>query len=121
MKKRNVIKMRIKSGGSPYWNYIKKNHCGEPVEANPDSIPVSEPVPSDELQAVLDVLDEGGEQVLSPREKDAFQLVAREGRTYGEAATIMSTTYGKRISRAALQMYVKRASVKIRKLCASKL
>lgn len=111
---------------SPYWTWIKthpfKNPQGamasEPVLANPDMLPewpLKEQ--SEALDAILEVIDEGGEQVLSPREKKAFQLIVREGLSEREAAK----RFRPRISRRAVVTYVRRASVKLRKLCQPKI
>jgi len=78
-------------------------------------------VDSDELAAALAVLTEGGELILSLREKQAFQLVVREGVSYGAASKIMSKGSRRPFSKSAVQMSVKRAGAKLQKLCAARL
>jgi len=78
-------------------------------------------IDSDELAAAIAVLTEGGELILSLREKQAFQLVVREGISYSAAAKVMSKGGRRVISKSAVQIYVKRAGAKLQKLCAAKL
>jgi DNA-directed RNA polymerase specialized sigma24 family protein len=76
--------------------------------------PESLPLPP-ELEAILEIIDQGGEKVLSQREKKAFQLVVREGLSYRKAAAKMGCSFH------SVEQYVKRAAVKLRKLCQTKL
>lgn len=66
------------------------------------------------LQAILDVLDDGGEKVLTPKQRKAFQLVVREGRSERIAARLMG------ISRSSLTDLVKAGAKKLRILALTK-
>lgn len=59
-----------------YWDYIeKKQNSNEPALANPDLLPMpEEPEKSEELLAITEVLDQGGEKILTKRQRRAFQL-----------------------------------------------
>lgn len=116
-------KVRPCGESSPYWDYVRASgrnslpdEIHEPLAANLDQLPekISKFLPL-ELEAILEILDEGGEQILSPREKSAFQLVVREGISYREAARKMGCSFH------SVEQYVKRAALKLRKLCQTKL
>lgn len=81
---------------------------GDELQDIPEPIPAE---PSNELQAIFTVLERDGEKVLAIREQQAFQLVVREGRSERTAAELMGC------SRRAVQTYVRRAGMKLRKLC----
>jgi len=77
-----ILKCKPCGGSSPYWDWIGENEAY-------DSDSIAAPIPavsSPLLQAILDVLDEGGEKVLTIPQKKAFQLIVREGLTYRAAA-----------------------------------
>lgn len=109
---------------SSYWNWVKKNNkCSEDgiyqesALSNPDSIeaPSKFHCACDELDAILEVLEEGGEQVLSGKEKQAFQYVVREGYSLRDAAKLMNVSWH------SVYTYVKRGARKLRVLCQTKL
>lgn len=118
----DVKAYRGSSERSPYQDFLsRKNinlegfHPQAAALGDPDLLPENiEPV-SDELEAILAVLNEGGLQVLSKQEREAFQLVVVEGLSEREAAKKMSC------SRGTLQVYITRGSKKLRKLCRPKL
>lgn len=107
---------------SPYWDYVTNSRenfydgtIKEPIEANPE-IETETPIIKDPLlDAILEVLDEGGEQVLSKREKEVFQLLVREGLSQEKTAKKLG------ISRRACREHVKRIASKMRRLCSPKL
>lgn len=66
------------------------------------------------LQAILDVLDEGGEQVLTKKQQKAFQLLVREGLSYRATARQM------RVSVRAVQDLVAAGAKKLRILALTK-
>ena len=70
---------------SPYWNWVDDNATGDPDYVGVEDSKGADPL----LQSVLDTLDEGGEQVLTKKQRIAFQLVVREGMTYRAAARTM--------------------------------
>lgn len=108
---------------SPYWNWVYKfgrqtaeGDWEEFRAANMDTVAAPEaPSLSPELYAILEVIDEGGEQILSKREKTAFTMVVREGLSFRHAARKMGCSFH------SVEQYVKRAAVKLRKLCQTKL
>jgi DNA-directed RNA polymerase specialized sigma24 family protein len=70
---------------SPYWNWVTDHEAGDSDYIATPDVKAVDPL----LQSILDVLDEGGEQVLTPRQRKAFQLVVREGLSYRQAAKAM--------------------------------
>jgi DNA-directed RNA polymerase specialized sigma24 family protein len=85
------------------------------AKGDPDTLAVPEPENVDSLlQAILDVLDEGGEQVLTTKQRWAFQLIVREGLSYRETARKM------RISVTAVVNLVKAGAKKLRILALTK-
>lgn len=87
----------------------------EVAKGDPDILPVPEARPSDpQLEAILSVIDEGGEQVLTPKQRKAFQLIVREGRSYRETAKAMKVNIN------AVQDLVKAGAKKLRILCLTK-
>jgi DNA-directed RNA polymerase specialized sigma24 family protein len=100
-----------------YWNfYAKYGHSEEDVRANPDKLASKEEdEKSEELIAALEVIDRGGEKILTKRQKKAFQLVVREGKSYDEAAKRMKCAKNNVVEA------VSQAGVKIRKLCCTTL
>lgn len=109
-------------GRSAYWEWCQR-HCPtddegriiEPRGANPSQFPESEEQDqSDELKAVIEVLNEGGLDKLTLRQRRAFRLVAIQGLTYREAASRMG------ISAETVYEHVKAAGARLRKLCEDK-
>lgn len=87
----------------------------ETIEANPDQLAAAEPeIQLEELIAILSVLDDGGEKILTPKQRRAFQLVVREGLSTRDAAKKMRCSYQN------VQQFVESAAVKLRKLTLSK-
>ena len=95
---------------SPYWNWMAEHGMEgfnddflhtELVEKEP-------PVP--ELAAILDAINEGAEETMTPQERRAFQLVVREGMTHERAARKM------RIDKSVVTRHVGRAIKKVRVL-----
>ena len=110
MSRVHSIKSRKSESGSPYHNWIETH--GIPEEQPTLPMPVS--VNDELLGDVLEALDAGIERKLSNQERRAFQLVVREGVSLEKAAKIVSRDVGHHVSKAALQIYVKRAAKKIR-------
>lgn len=108
---------------SPYWKWVESSgkhfkdcETNECKAANPDILEFKEKSYTGmELEAILEILDEGGEQILSDKQKIAFQLVVREGLSYGEAASKM------RLKKQTVHEYVKSASKKLYRLTLTKL
>lgn len=119
MKTRIVQQQKVHSKQSKltYWDYVEKSPLQqENALSNPDLCAMPESaLPSEEQTAILAILDEGGEQILTKREHRAFQLVVRQGLTEREAAKRMGCTF------QSVQVFVRRAGVKLRKLCLSKM
>lgn len=110
-------------GRSPYWEWSFK-HCPadedgriiEPRGGNPSQFPEAvEAERSDELKAIVDVLNEGGLDKLTVRQRRAFRFVAIQGLTYREAGKRMS------ISAETVYEHVKAAGRKLKKLCEDKI
>lgn len=96
-------------------NGIGRHLIDEIAKGDPDSIATVESQYIDSLlQAILDVLDEGGEQVLTPKQRRAFQLIVREGVSYRQTARMM------RINVNAVQDLVKAGAKKLRILALTK-
>lgn len=70
---------------------------------------------SEELKAALEVLDEGGESVLTPIQRQAFQMVVREGLPFDYVASELG------VSIRTVRTHVSRAGKKLYKLCRTKL
>lgn len=102
----NVKEVRSKPCGekSPYWSWMEMTAAKEI-----DDIPApAKPVYDAQLDSVLEALNDGAEDLMTAKERKAFQLIAREGKTYTMAAKTM------RLPRGAVQQLVKRASKKLR-------
>jgi hypothetical protein len=89
------------------------------AQGNPDILDEKDEMfpsslPSELLEATLEVLDDGGEKVLTPPQRKAFQLVVREGWSLRVAAKMMG------IRTNGLIKHLKAGSKKIRALVASK-
>lgn len=111
----------MKKSESPYWDWVNQHASKtgdgdmlEPVEANPDSI-AAYVNDNDKLQAAITVLQEGGESVLSPREKEVFQFVVREGKSMRDVAKQLS------VSPMTVSRALKTLGSKLKRLCAAKL
>jgi hypothetical protein len=105
-----VLKCKPCGGSSPYWDWVGENEAY-------DSDSIAAPVPavsSPLLQAILDVLDEGGEKVLTVAQKKAFQLIVREGLTYRAAAKELG------IKESSLHQSMALATKKLRVLVSAK-
>lgn len=107
-------KVREKNSKTTYRGHQIPFGDNETLEANPDQIAVEPTVQSEELIAILSVLDEGGEKVLTKKQRRAFQLVVREGMSTRDAAKRMHCKY------QTVQGFVQSAAVKLRKLTLSK-
>ncbi len=97
-------------GSSPYHAWIEQH--GAPEEQ--PALPMPESADDDLLGDVLEALDAGIERKLSNQERRAFQLVVREGMSLEKAAKIIARDVKHSVSKAAVQIYVKRAAKKIR-------
>ena len=87
----------------------------EIAKGDPDTMAAPEHKdPERLLQAILDVIDEGGELVLTPRQHKAFQMIVREGVSYGQTAKTM------RITKHAVEDLVKAGAKKLRILALTK-
>ena len=105
-----VNKCKPCGSSSPYWNWVEENEAYDS-----DSIAAPEPKKVEPLlQAILDVLDEGGEKVLTKQQKRAFQLVVREGLTYRAAAKEM------KIKESSVYEFVQAGAKKLRILALTK-
>jgi DNA-directed RNA polymerase specialized sigma24 family protein len=120
-----ILKCKPCGSTSPYWDwvgekgYVEGIHDVHLIEAvakgDPDILPFVESRPSsDLLDAILEVLDDGGEQVLTPRQREAFQLIVREGVSYRETARKMH------VSIHAIQDLVQAGAKKLRVLSLTK-
>jgi|WetSurMetagenome_2_1015567.scaffolds.fasta_scaffold659866_2 hypothetical protein len=109
-------KTHIEKTSKDYWQYVGNGEDQrEHPLANPDSIAAPEEEErSEELLAILAVLDEGGENVLTKRERRAFQLIVREALPERVAAKKMHC------AQSTIQEFVCKAAVKLRKLTLSK-
>ena len=105
---------KVSTERSPYRDYVE-SEGEESFLANPDLLPEPVIIQSDELEAILEVLNEGGLQVLSPREQEAFQLGVVEELPEREGADKMN------VSRGAFRRYVERGAKKLKNLCRPKL
>lgn len=112
-----------KKDNSPYWAWAWKNaptneqgEVYEPWAANLDQFPGKpEPERSEEMEAVIELLNSGGLDRLPVRQRRAFKLVALEGLTYKEAGKRMN------ISAMTVHEHVRDAGRKLRKMCEDKL
>lgn len=95
---------------SPYWNWMADRGIGDPDSVGTEDVKHVEPL----LQSILDVLDEGGEQVLTKRQRTAFQLVVREGLSYRAAAREM------RVRVSTVHEFVQAGAKKLRILSLAK-
>jgi DNA-directed RNA polymerase specialized sigma24 family protein len=87
---------------SPYWSWMAGGREPE-VEAP------TEPPHDPQLDSVMDALNNGAEDLMSTKERQAFQLVIREGLTYSQAAKTMrvkSPTVHKLVERAAKKLRI---------------
>ena len=129
------IRCKPCGGSSPYFDWIERqgflhwsssqqdlhgrhltSHIREVIaKGEPDTLPAPEPQPKEPLlEAILEVLDDGGEKVLTPKQKKAFQLIVREGVSYRKAAKIL------RVSIGAVQCLVAAGAKKLRILALTK-
>jgi len=129
MKKRQGLivvnqKVRVKKGGKTYWEYansqgsqqLHRDSGEENPFANPDVLAEpNESVKSEELLAIISVLDEGGEKILTKRQRKAFQLVVREGKSLREAGKKMHCSY------EMVRQFIKSGAVNLRKLTLTKM
>lgn len=108
---------------SPYWSWALKHartdeygNVIEPYAANPSQF--AEPpehIQSDELQAIREVLDEGGLDRLTTRQRRAFKLVLIEGLSYRKAGRRMA------ISAQTVREHVLAAGKRFKKMCEDKI
>ena len=120
-----ILKCKPCGSTSPYWDWvgekgyvegIRDRHLIESVaKGDPDILPAPEPGSNDPLlEAILDVIDEGGEQVLTKKQQRAFQLIVREGVSYRATARKL------RISIHAVQDLITAGAKKLRILALTK-
>lgn len=117
---RKVYRYEKKNG--PYWSWVDRHsrpdefgNAVEPAGAAPDRfIGPDTGAPSDELRAVIEVLDEGGLDRLTVRQRRAFKLVLIAGMTYAEAARRMG------IRPQTVREHVLAAGKKVREMCKDK-
>lgn len=88
---------------SPYWSWMAVGNAEEV-----DSIESNDKVLDPQLESVMDALNNGAEDLMSPRERKAFQLVVREGKTFSQAAKSM------RLKSPSVHKLVERAAKKLR-------
>lgn len=98
-----------------YWDSVRKRDGIEGVLANPDLLAAPEIIQSEELRAILEVIDDGGEKVLTKKQQKAFQLVVREGKSLRTAAKKMHCSH------EMVNQFLKAGVVKLRKLTLTKL
>lgn len=110
--------------GRGYWDWCDRHQPTdelgriiEPYGANTDQFNAEkhEPEQCDELKAIIQVLNEGGLDTLTIRQKRAFKLVMLQGMSYRQAATRMG------IGWTSVEDHVKAAAKKLRKLCEDKI
>lgn len=94
---------------SPYWNWMEERGLTDFNDETLHTERVKEE-PSGELEAILDAINEGAEETMTPQERRAFQLVVREGMTNQKAAKKM------RVTRQAVNLYLHTALEKVRVL-----
>jgi predicted DNA-binding protein (UPF0251 family) len=70
-----------------------------------------------DLDLAICALNMGAEKQLTRQEGLAFQLVVRESMTFQDASDFMTVAGNRRVSRSAVQIYVKRAAKKLRQFC----
>ena len=99
-----------------YDEHILSPHMREAIaKGDPDTLTAPEEQLKDTLlEAILEVLDDGGEKVLTPKQRRAFQLIVREGVSYRETARKM------RVNVNAVQDLVKAGAKKLRILALTK-
>lgn len=108
--------VEVKKTYKTYWDHVRSKEGIESPLGNPDLLPEgTEPEKSEELLAIIAVLDQGGEAVLTKRQRRAFQLVAREGKTLRQAAKKM------KCSHVNVKLFLVAGAVKLRKLTLTKL
>ena len=108
-----------KGDHSPYWAWARKQarvdefgNIIEPLAANVDQVADREPPePSEEMEAISHVLNNGGLDKLTVRQKRAFRLVMLQGLTFREAGRIMS------IRPQTVQEHVAAAACRLKKMC----
>lgn len=90
---------------SPYWAWMGLSNASEV-----DSIPAPDDTPFDpQLDSVMEALNNGAEDLMSSKERKAFQLVVREGLSFTQASKIMkvkSPTVHKLVERAARKLRI---------------
>lgn len=113
---------KSEKGRNPYWEWCQK-HCPtdtegrliEPRGGNPSQFPEpTEPDQSDELKAALDVLNNGGLEQLTTRQRRAFRLVVIQGLSLREAGRIMA------IHPSTVEEHVQAAGKVLKRLCEDK-
>jgi DNA-binding CsgD family transcriptional regulator len=72
---------------------------------------------NDDIDALIVALQMGAENLLTDKERLAFQLIVREGRSYADTARIMTIKYQTKFTRSTVQTKVNRAAKKIRAFC----
>jgi predicted DNA-binding protein (UPF0251 family) len=98
-----------------FWSSLSSSGKKESYQNNPDLIAEVCCVMPEELIAILEVLDEGGERILTPKQRRAFQLVIRENYTERAAAIKM------KCDESTVREHVTAAAKKLRSLCQTKL
>jgi DNA-directed RNA polymerase specialized sigma24 family protein len=129
------IRCKPCGGSSPYFDWIERqgflhwsssqqdlhgkhltSHIREVIaKGEPDTLAAPEEQTKEPLlEAILEVLDDGGEKVLTPKQQKAFQLIVREGVSYRATARKL------RISVNAVADLVKAGAKKLRILALTK-
>ncbi len=118
MRQRIVKHQKLRNSKGGYKNYTDWREASgkeEPMEAEPDNLPGIDPYEGEELKAIVAVLNEGGLDILTPKQREIFQLVVVEGKSLGEAAQILQ------LSKPAIQQRLNLAAKKLRIICYTKL
>lgn len=114
---------KSEKGRSPYWEWCYRNsptddvgRIVEPQGGNPEQFPeATEPEQSDELKAAIEVLNEGGLDRLTVRQRRAFRLVVIQGLSLRDAAKRMN------INPMTVWEHVEAAGKRLKKLCEDKI
>lgn len=95
------------------WKELNDDSVNQQAEPELIAEPVKQASP--ELDLILQVLEEGGENKLPDMQRRIFQLVVREGRSIQDAASQLG------IAKGTAQTHLRRAAKKLKALCLTKL
>lgn len=98
-------KMRPCGERSPYWTWMAGSDAKEVDRLEAPA----EPIYDAQLDSVMEALNNGAEDLMSTKERKAFQLVIREGQTFAQAAKHMKVkapTVHKLVERAAKKLRI---------------